>query len=78
LEGIRIKVSYILINTKPKKEYHIYNKLSSESKIVELRPLYREYDMIAKVKIEDTKKLGNFVTKNIKSLDGVIDTKTLQ
>ena len=52
--------------------------LSNESKIIELKPLYREYDMIAKVEIDNTKKLGKFVTNKIKSLDGVIDTKTLQ
>jgi hypothetical protein len=34
--------------------------------------------MIAKVKIEDKKKLSRFVVNKIKSLDGVIETKTLQ
>lgn len=34
--------------------------------------------MIAKVKIDNTQKLGRFITNKIKSLDGVIDTKTLQ
>ena len=76
--GEKIRVSYILINTKPEKEYHVYNMLSNESKIIELKPLYREFDMIAKVKIDNTQKLGRFVTNKIKSLDGVIDTKTLQ
>jgi hypothetical protein len=34
--------------------------------------------MIAKVEIQNTQKLEKFVTKKIKSLDGVLDTKTLQ
>ena len=34
--------------------------------------------MIAKVKIQDPNKLGKFITNKIKSLDGVISTKTLQ
>jgi DNA-binding Lrp family transcriptional regulator len=75
---MKIAVSYVLINTKPENEHRIYNQLSKESKIIEVRPLFREYDMIAKVKFENTKKLGRFITKKIKSLNGVIDTKTLQ
>lgn len=31
-------------------------------RVIELRPLFREYDMIAKVKMENTRKLGRFVT----------------
>jgi DNA-binding Lrp family transcriptional regulator len=78
VEWEEIKVSYILINTKPDKEYYVYNRLLNESKIIELKPLYREFDMIAKVEIDNTQQLGRFITNKIKSLDGVIDTKTLQ
>jgi DNA-binding Lrp family transcriptional regulator len=46
--------------------------------IVEVRPLYQEYDLIAKVKTENKEKLGSFISNKIRSLDGVIDTKTLQ
>jgi DNA-binding Lrp family transcriptional regulator len=45
---------------------------------MELKPLFREYDMIAKVKTKNTKKLGHFITKKVRSLDGVVDTKILQ
>ena len=72
-----IKVSYILINTKPKHEHDVYNSLSNHPLVIEINPLFQEYDMIAKVKIENTKKLGSFVKDKIRSLDGVIDTKTL-
>jgi DNA-binding Lrp family transcriptional regulator len=78
VEGEEIKVSYILIKTKPEKEYYVYNRLSNESKIIELKPLYREFDIIAKVEIDNTKQLGRFIINKIKSLDGVIDTKALQ
>jgi DNA-binding Lrp family transcriptional regulator len=76
-EGEEIKVSYILINTKPKHEHNVYNSLLDDPLVIELIPLFREYNMIAKVKIENTKKLGAFITDKIRSLDGVIDTKTL-
>jgi DNA-binding Lrp family transcriptional regulator len=68
----------VLINTNPEKEHQIYNQLIDESKIVELRPLFREYDLIAKVKIDSKEKLGYFISNKIRSIDGVIDTKILQ
>jgi len=44
----------------------------------ELKPLYKEFDMIAKVKTPDTKNFSNFVTNRVRSLNGVLDTKILQ
>jgi DNA-binding Lrp family transcriptional regulator len=68
----------VLINTNPEKEHQIYNQLLDESKIVELRPLFQEYDLIAKVKIDNKEKLGYFISNKIRPIDGVIDTKILQ
>lgn len=71
-------VRYILINTNPDREHKIYNNLSKDSRILELRPLFREYDMIAKVKIKNHEKFRYFITDYLRSIDGVIDTKTIQ
>jgi DNA-binding Lrp family transcriptional regulator len=68
----------VLINTNPEKEHEIYNQLIDESKVIELRPLFREYDLIAKVKIDGKEKLGYFISDKIRPIDGVIDTKILQ
>jgi DNA-binding Lrp family transcriptional regulator len=68
----------VLINTNPEKEHEIYNQLVDESKILELRPLFREYDLIAKVKFDSKEKLGYFISNKIRPIDGVIDTKLLQ
>jgi DNA-binding Lrp family transcriptional regulator len=68
----------VLINTNPDKEHEIYNQLVDESKILELRPLFREYDLIAKVKFDNKEKLGYFISNKIRPIDGVIDTKLLQ
>jgi hypothetical protein len=46
----------LLVNTNPEREHPIYNQLVDESKIIELGPLYREYDLIAKVKIGSKEK----------------------
>ena len=70
-------VGYVLINTAPTKEHIVYNKLLKLPKIVEIEPLFGEYDLIAKVDEEDIEKLGDLVVKEIRTVDGVIDTKTL-
>jgi DNA-binding Lrp family transcriptional regulator len=73
----KITIAYILIKTISEFEYKIYNSLSLEENIIELTPLYREYDIIAKVKTDSNGELEFFI-KKIRSLKGVIYTKTLQ
>ena len=70
-------IGYVLINTAPAHEHEVYTKLSKIPEIVELHPLFGEFDLIAKVEPEDFEKLGELVVKKIRSIKGVIDTKTL-
>jgi DNA-binding Lrp family transcriptional regulator len=70
-------IGYVLINTAPAHEHEIYTKLSKIPEIVEVHPLFGEFDLIAKVEPEDFEKLGTLVVEKIRSIKGVIDTKTL-
>ena len=70
-------IGYVLINTAPAHEHEVYTKLSKIPEIVELHPLFGEFDLIAKVEPEDFEKLGELVVNKIRSIKGVIDTKTL-
>jgi DNA-binding Lrp family transcriptional regulator len=70
-------IGYILINTAPAHEHEVYTKLSKVPEIVELHPLFGEFDLIAKIDAEDFEKLGELVVEKIRSIEGVIDTKTL-
>jgi len=67
----------VLIIAAPAYEYEVYNKLSKVIEIVELHPLFGEYDLIAKIEAEDFDKLGGIVINKIRSIKGVIDTKTI-
>jgi DNA-binding Lrp family transcriptional regulator len=77
LEEGRMAIGFVLISAAPAKEHEVYNKLSKVPEIVELHPLFGEYDLIAKIEAEDFEKLGNLVVNRIRSIEGVIDTKTL-
>ena len=70
-------IGFVLISTAPAKEHDVYNELLHVKGIVELHPLFGEYDLIAKVEAEDFNALGQLVVDRIRSVVGVIDTKTL-
>ena len=70
-------IGFVLISTKPGKEHDVYNELLKVKQIIELHPLFGEYDFIAKVEAKDFDKLGQIVIDKIRTVNGVIDTKTL-
>jgi DNA-binding Lrp family transcriptional regulator len=72
-----LAIGFVLISTAPAKEHEVYNELLKVKEIVELHPLFGEYDLIAKIEAEDFNVLGQVVVDKIRSIPGVIDTKTL-
>ncbi|NLI73194.1 MAG: Lrp/AsnC family transcriptional regulator [Euryarchaeota archaeon] len=70
-------VGFVLISTAPAKEHEVYNELLMVKEVVELHPLFGEYDLIAKIEASDFNLLGQVVVDKVRSLPGVIDTKTL-
>ena len=70
-------IGFVLINAAPAHEHEVYTKLSKVPEIVEVHPLFGEFDLIAKMDAEDFEKLGEIVLNKIRSIKGVIDTKTL-
>ena len=70
-------IGFVLISAAPAHEHEVYKELSKVPEIIELQPLFGEYDLIAKIEAEDFEKLGEIVVNKIRSIEGVIDTKTL-
>jgi len=70
-------VGFVLISAAPGKEHEVYNTLLKVSEIVELHPLFGEYDLIAKLEASDFDTLGHVIVNKIRSINGVVDTKTL-
>ena len=70
-------IGYVLISAAPAHEHEVYIKLSKTSEVVEVHPLFGEFDLIAKIEVEDFEKLGEIIVKKIRSIKGVTDTKTL-
>jgi DNA-binding Lrp family transcriptional regulator len=70
-------LGYVLISTAPTKEREVYDAIMKIKEIVEAHPLFGEYDIIAKIETDDFTKMGAVVIDKIRTVKGVIDTKTL-
>ena len=70
-------IGYILINTSPKKEYDVYQEIRKLEEVKDVTPLFGEYDIIAKIEMEDMRSIAHVVVDKIRKIPGVIDTKTL-
>ena len=67
----------MLIGTLPKREKEVYEQLLRIKEVVELYPLFGDYDLIAKVEAPDYNLIGEIVVSKIRAIDGVRATKTL-
>lgn len=70
-------LAYVLLITKPRFEHDIYLALSRAQEINDIFPLFGEYDLIAKIEAEDNEAIQKVVEEKIKSMEGVLCTKTL-
>jgi DNA-binding Lrp family transcriptional regulator len=70
-------VGFVLISIVPGKEHKIYDALLEVPEIDEIHPLFGEYDLIAKIKSKDLDSLGDLIVSKIRSIDGIVKTKTL-
>jgi DNA-binding Lrp family transcriptional regulator len=68
---------FVLISTAPAKEHDVYNTLIGVKEIVELYPLFGQYDLIAKIEVASADDLARVVLDKIRKVKGVLDTKTL-
>lgn len=70
-------IGFVLMHVSPLRENEVYNKLSKIPEIIELHPLFGEYDIIAKVEAKDYESIGEIIIQKIKTIHGITDTKTL-
>ncbi|MEM3762727.1 MAG: Lrp/AsnC ligand binding domain-containing protein [Archaeoglobaceae archaeon] len=70
-------LGFVLIKVAPGKEKRVYDRIASLKEVEELYPLFGEYDLIAKVVAKDFEELSEVVVNKIRSIEGVVETKTL-
>jgi len=58
-------------------EKEVYEALNQMSEISEVHPLFGEYDILVKIECVDIDSIGEVVIKKIRSLSGIVDSKTM-
>jgi DNA-binding Lrp family transcriptional regulator len=70
-------IGFALLSISPLHEKDVYKILNDVPEITEVHPLFGEYDILVKIECPDIDSIGQVVIKKIRSLKGVVDTKTL-
>jgi len=68
---------FVLLSISPLHEKIIYEKLKTVPEIIEIHPLFGEYDILVKIECRDIDAIGEVVIRKIRCLNGIVDTKTL-
>jgi len=72
-----VVIGFVLMHVSPLHEYEVFNTLSKVPEVIELHPLFGEYDLIAKIEAKDYESIGEIIIQKIKIIEGITDTKTL-
>ena len=72
-----VEIGFVLMHISPLHEHEVFNKLSKIPEIIELHPLFGEYDLIAKIEAEDYESIAQIIIHKIRTIEGIVDTKTL-
>lgn len=68
---------FALLSISPLHEKEVYEALNQMAEISEVHPLFGEYDILVKIECVDIDSIGEVVIKKIRSLTGIVDSKTL-
>ena len=75
--GFPMAIGFALLSISPLHEKTVYEILGRMPEIVELHPLFGEFDILVKIECNDIDSIGEVVINKIRSTKGVMDTKTL-
>ena len=70
-------IGFALLSISPLHEKSVYETLGAIPQIVEVHPLFGEFDILVKIECNDIDSIGDVVINKIRSTKGVMDTKTL-
>jgi DNA-binding Lrp family transcriptional regulator len=68
---------FALLTISPLNEKEVFEQLHTIKEIVEVHPLFGEYDILVKINCNDIDQIGDIVINRIRATKGVVDTKTL-
>lgn len=70
-------LAYVLIALDSAREQNIYDEIKDMDNIRDVHILFGEWDMVAKLELEDPEALSGYVINNIRAIPGVRLTSTM-
>jgi len=70
-------IGFALLSISPLHEKTVYETLRNIPEVTEVHPLFGEYDILLKIECPDIDSIGEVVISKVRSIKGVMDTKTL-
>jgi len=75
--GASVSAGYVLINVEPGSESSVCDAAASFDCVTDSNLLFGDYDLIVKVEGDDMGDIARNVVESIRSIPGVVNTKTL-
>jgi|TARA_B100000959_G_scaffold169352_1_gene177395 DNA-binding Lrp family transcriptional regulator len=72
-----LAVGFVLITTEPGKEISVREKVSEIDCVKGIWVVFGNFDCFVKVEADDDSKLTEAIVKGIRSVPGIVDTRTL-
>lgn len=69
--------AFVLCVTDAGKEREVVQKMKTMPNVEECYVVYGEYDVIAKITVDELKKLDTFITENVRTIPAVQMTSTM-
>ena len=69
--------AYLMLMVEAGKEEIVLNKLLESDHVKEAHIVYGQYDLVAKIRAEDIKKLEDFILREVRRIKEIQDTSTL-
>lgn len=69
--------AFILMVVKSGTEKDVVNALSDMEEVKDANIVYGQYDIIAKVELEDIAALNGFLLNKVRMVEGIVDSSTL-
>ena len=77
LLGSDMSIGYVLINVEPGSESSVCDAATNLGCVTDANLLFGDYDLIVKVEGDDMGDIARNVVESIRSIPGVVNTKTL-
>ena len=69
--------AYVMMKVSSGSEREVCRKIAEFNEVLDVSIVYGEFDIIAKVKVEELEELENFLSESIRSIPSVMLTSTM-